>query len=643
MKLYFKSITFLFLFSLSFGCINTTKEVKNNHLVLNETKKMIPTWLKMNVEESLPQKGLNVWVPSSNFQTSSLVKVPRFPRKISIKELEKNPALKDFKIEKMDVNKALLLTAVKNEQVSAQISVAADVDIENLEVVFTDFKKEDGTVLEKEIIQTRFVKYLPVERARSEYVWSPELEEVIGEGVSGSMAPNVVGDALIETSTVNVPQYRAQPIWFTFKIPKTIKSGLFKGYVTLKTKQFKALKYMVSLIILDIHIPDDKAYQFHLDLWINPSSIAECYQIPHWSDAHWSLIKTYLKDYATRGGKNIATTITHEPWHKPWIKNTTISQSQFGYKSMVKWTKSATGIWHFDYSNFDTYVQMAFDLGISESINAYSLTPFRTKQKIHFYNENTKKDEILELDIGDADYKDIWSQFLKSFKLHLLEKGWFKKTYLGFDEKPDEVLNLLQEIIREAAPEFLDRIVVAGHPEATKYAQNLSLSYMFFPDQPLEKKATIPVGSIIENRNAENKTTTFYLCAEPSHPNTLSYSPAIEAQMIPWLALKYNTDGYLRWAYNNWTKDPFNQPVFIHNQGDDYYVYPGDAGPISTIRWELLKEGIEDYELFKVIQASGNVSDERLQKAVELATRSQDGRFKSVEDMVRARNLILNK
>ena len=83
--------------------------------------------------------------------------------------------------------------------------------------------------------------------------------------------------------------------------------------------------------------------------------------------------------------------------------------------------------------------------------------------------------------------------------------------------------------------------------------------------------------------------------------------------------------------------------MFIHNQGDDYYVYPGDAGPISTIRWELLKEGIEDYELFKVIQASGNVSDEKLQKAVELATRSQDGRFKSVEDMVRARNLILNK
>ena len=356
-------------------------------------------------------------------------------------------------------------------------------------------------------------------------MWSPHLEEVIGEGVSGTMAPNVVGDALIETSTVNVPQYRAQPIWFTFKIPKTIKSGLFKGYAIIKTKQFGELKVKLLLNILDFEIPDDKAYQFHLDLWINPSSIAEYYQLPHWSNAHWSLIKRYLKDYATRGGKNIATTITHEPWHKPWINNTTVSQSQFGYKSMVNWRKSATGVWHFNYSNFDDYVQMAFDLGISESINAYSLTPFHTKQKIHFYNENTKKDEIIELDIRDADYRDIWSQFLKSFKLHLLEKGWFEKTHLGFDEKPDEVLKLLQEIIREAAPEFLDRIVVAGHPEATKYAQNLSLSYMFFPDQPLEKKATIPVGSIIENRNAENKTTTFYLCAEPSHPNTLSYSP----------------------------------------------------------------------------------------------------------------------
>lgn len=604
---------------------------------------MSPTWLKMNVEESLPLKGLNVWVPSSNFQTSSLVKVPRFPRKISKKKLEENPALKDFKIEKMDANIALLLSAVKNEQVSAQISVAADVNIENLEVVFTDFKKEDGTILKKEIVQTRFVKYLPVERARSEYVWSPQLEEVIGEGVSGTMSPNVVGDALIETSSVTVPSYRAQPIWFTFKIPKTIASGVFEGTMILTTTNFQTKKYQVSINILANEIPDYKEYQFHLDLWINPSSIAEYYQLTHWSDAHWSLIEVYLKDYATRGGKNIATTITYEPWHKPWINNTTISQSQFGYKSMVKWTKSAAGVWRFDYSIFDRYVQMAFDLGISESLNAYSLTPFHTKQKIHFYNEKIKKADIIELDIQDANYKEIWTQFLKSFKLHLLEKGWFEKTYLGFDEKPDEVLALLQEIIREASPEFLDRIVVAGHPQATKYAQNLSLSYMFFPGQPLEKKATIPVVSIIENRRVENKITTFYLCAEPSHPNTLTYSPAVEAQMVPWLALKYNTDGYLRWAYNNWTNDPFNNPVFIHNQGDDYYVYPGEKGPISTIRWELLKEGIEDYELFRVIQASGNVSDETLQKAIELATRSQDGRFKSVEDMVRARNLILNK
>lgn len=164
---------------------------------------------------------------------------------------------------------------------------------------------------------------------------------------------------------------------------------------------------------------------------------------------------------------------------------------------------------------------------------------------------------------------------------------------------------------------------------------------MFFPEQPLDGRSEFPIHETINKRKKEGKQTTFYLCAEPAHPNTLSYSPAIEAQLIPWLVLKYNTDGYLRWAYNNWTEDPFNKPVFIHNQGDDYYVYPGKNGPISSIRWELLKEGIEDYELFTIIKQNGDISDKSLQRVIQIATRNQDGRYKNVDDINQVRNILL--
>lgn len=636
-----KRLKFVILFAylmLSMGCA-----VYNNGNEKNkEHQEKFPEWLKINVEEALPKNDFNVWIPTNNFQTSSLIKVPRFPRKIKDSEIEKNPALKNFSISPLADGKTLELSGVKNEQISAQISVASTHDIKNFKVEISDLISSAGNALKSSNILIRYVKYLPVERARSEYDWSPMSEEIIGEEVSGSMNPNFVADALLNEEKINFSAYQAQPVWFTIKIPKNIKPETYKGKIKISADGLNTKEYNLEIKVQDISIPDYTDYKFHLDLWINPTSIAQIYKVEDWSEKHWELIKTYLKDYASAGGKNIATIITEDPWQKPWIKGTTHSQTQYGYKSMVKWIKTKDGKWNFDYEIFDRYVSLAESLGISTFINAYSMTPFHTKQTIKYYDESDDKDKSVIIDITDADYKLMWESFLKNFKNHLLQKGWYDKTYLGFDEKPNDILEKITNIIKNSAPEFLDRLIIAGHPESSHFAQNLSISYMFFPDAPLEKKAAIPVLPTINQRKNDKKTTTFYLCAEPAHPNTLTFSPAVEARMIPWLAYKYNADGYLRWAYNNWTQDIYNHPVFLHTQGDDYYVYPGKNGPDSSIRWELLKEGIEDFELIKMLEEKPNIKQEQVQKAINQATQSEDGRYKNIEDIENARKIIID-
>lgn len=642
MKVIFtKRVLVLVLILFIFGCFSQKRKNDIQRELTFDGIKEVPEWLKLNVDEAFPINGLNIWVPTNNFQTSSLIRVPRFPRKFSAQEINDNKALKDFEIIPLQVDKVLEISAIRNEQVSVQIAIGAKKNLSQVDIKISDLKGKNGEVFNKKNIQIRYVKYLSVERARSEYVWSPMLEEIVGEGVSGTMSPNVVGDPLIVTDSINVPAYRAQPVWITFKIPKNTTPGIYEGIVSIHSHEFGLIKHKLRLKVLDIQLPDYQDYKFHLDLWLNPSAIAEYYHLDDWSEDHWNMISKYLEDYASRGGKNITTIITHEPWHKPWINNTTISQSLFGYKSMILWVMDEQGNWEFDYTIFDKYVQLATNLGIDEAINAFSLAPFHTSQKIHYYDKKDKRNRVLELEIDEKLYEDIWVKFLGDFKEHLIKKDLFERTYLGFDEKQENELVKLQKIINKGAPEFLKRIVIAGHIETTKFAQNLSISYMYFPNQPLADKAAMPILPTIEIRNSEDKLTTFYLCAEPAHPNTLTYSPAVESQMIPWLALKYNTNGYLRWAYNNWTEDPFNKPVFIHNQGDDYYVYPGEDGPISSIRWELLKEGIEDYELFRIIEEKGDISNDSLNKAIELATRNQDGRYKNVDDLMKSRSILL--
>ncbi|HSB93755.1 MAG TPA: DUF4091 domain-containing protein, partial [Flavitalea sp.] len=61
-----------------------------------------------------------------------------------------------------------------------------------------------------------------------------------------------------------------------------------------------------------------------------------------------------------------------------------------------------------------------------------------------------------------------------------------------------------------------------------------------------------------------------------------------------------NMDGYLRWAYNSWTATPLADSRFTAwPAGDTYQVYPG---PMSSIRFEKLIEGIQDYEKIQILK-----------------------------------------
>jgi len=55
--------------------------------------------------------------------------------------------------------------------------------------------------------------------------------------------------------------------------------------------------------------------------------------------------------------------------------------------------------------------------------------------------------------------------------------------------------------------------------------------------------------------------------------------------------------------------------------GDGFLVYPGPDGPVDSIRWEIIRDGIEDYDYLRIltdrinkVQAAG-VNQALLEKA----------------------------
>jgi len=589
----------------------------------------VPEWLMVQVESALPSEGLNVWVPTGIFASSSLVRVPRFPRA-------------SRSIEKISKDQVLELQAVRNEQVSAQLAIAATDTLSDLQVQVSDLKSESGELIPASNVKVRYVKYVPVHRAYTGNTY----EDVAGSeglsGVSGFGGPDVVGDPLIELEKVGVPAFRAQPAWFTVKVPKENTPGRYEGTIKITSDQYGVVKLPIQLAVREYSIPDPQNYKFHMDAFMNPSSLASYYGVEAWSDGHWDLIKKYFANLASLGQKKITTTITEKPWKKPWLNDQMQPQTGTGYQSMVKWVLGSEGEWEFNYEIFDKYVETGLEVGVGPYISAYSMLTFRGAQRLTYLDEQKGKEVTEYLDVKDKRYKEVWTTFLRDFSAHLRQKGWLDQIYLGFDERPPELMDHILKIIENSAPDLRDKIYISGGPDVDKYAEDIKIEYSYFPGGSRSNKKTTEV---IKRRNEVGQPIRFYLtcCGDP-HPNMYTYSPAIESRMMPWISLKYNLDGYSHWAYNSWpTLNVFEFPVFNYTQGDEYYVYPGLKGPLSSIRWELIKEGIEDFELVQILKDSKNLKNETLERAIDLATRDSNGQKKHKEDLFRARQILFKE
>lgn len=603
-----------------------------------------PEWLRFAVEQALDDadfdgSGLQLWIPTGEFESSSLVRLPRFPVSIDGED-----------------RRELTLSGVRNEQQSAQLAVTTTDRISSLSCSVGELSSESGRI-PAENITTRFVGYVPVERALGEATWSATLEGVAGDAVSGTRRPDVVGDPLLEWPAVDIPPYQTQPVWITVDIPADVDPGEYTGAVTLEADDCEPIERDLRLTVREPVLPEPSAFDFHLDVWMCPDGIVQEYDVEPWSEPHWELLERYFEDLATRSQSAVTTTLVENPWMQDWLEGTRRPQTQSGYRSMVGWEYDGES-WEFDFSVFDRYVEMARDCGVGPRIHAFGLLGFRPPEHLNYVHIERGERVKEQVEVGDDRWTEAWTAFFDDFDAHLRDRGWLEDVWLAIDERDEAILAETVSFLEDVAPQFTDRLSIAGSEAAASYADDLSLNTLYVSDIPLENERSLIDETEIEedtpdvealspetivDRRHDGKTTTFYTGGTPSHPNQLTFSPAVESRLLPWIAAEGCFDGYLCWSYTNWPEDVYANPTFQYVQGGEYLVYPGPDGPVSSIRWELLREGIEDYEL---LRATGNGSflgpDERVDEAITTVTSELDGRKADVSELPRARATLVD-
>jgi len=206
-----------------------------------------------------------------------------------------------------------------------------------------------------------------------------------------------------------------------------------------------------------------------------------------------------------------------------------------------------------------------------------------------YFDESTNKEAVFTEAIGTPGYNLFWSTMLKDFTRHLKQKNWFAKTYIAMDERPMPDMKSVIALLKSIDSEW--KIALAGeyHEEIEKDVFNYCIASKW--EYPAE---------VLKNRHAEGKISTWYTCCTEPYPNAFTFSSPAEQVWMGWYTANKNMDGYLRWAYNSWTKSPLTDSRFTAwPAGDTYLVYPG---PFSSVRFEKMIEGAQDFEKIKLLR-----------------------------------------
>ena len=459
-------------------------------------------------------------------------------------------------------------TAWKGERVHTQILVWTNQDIAQLSFKVKGLVGEGGHSIPDENIKAAFVRY------------------TMADDITGGCADrdlsvddsSLVADPIDIIDKIPVQANTVRPIWLTVQVPADSPAGEYTGSIIIRAGKKHELK--ISLNILDHVLPPPAEWTYDFDLWQYPAPIARMHDVKLWSEEHFELMKPYFTTLANAGQKVISANIIEQPWG--------LDHVHFDDPSLVKWTRKKDGTWEYDFSLFDRYISFVMECGITQRINCYSMITWDLS--FIYYDEAMGRNNSITLTPGSDEYTDYWSGMIKEFTRHLKEKGWFAKTAIAMDERPVESMQAIITLLKEIDPEW--RIALAGdsyHPEIEEDIYDWCLaSYLKIDD------------SVLKHRKSQGKPTTYYTACPEIYPNGHTMSPPAENAFLGWHAAAKGYTGYLFWAFNTWVANPLQDSRWRrYPAGDLFQFYPG---PRTSIRFEKLIEGIQDFEKVRILR-----------------------------------------
>lgn len=513
----------------------------------------------------------------------------------------------------------LSVELARNESEPLQIAVRANRSLAGVKVNVTPPADAAGHSLTA--IEITRVGYVPIDHKTSYYrsdtpVWHRKYPTGSGscDGWAGWWP-----DPLLPENSLDLEPGRTQAVWITFSSTSETPAGSYSGQIEFRQDDKVILNRPYTLQVWDFTLPTD-------------THLAAIYDVR--AGGQWQA-----------GGKK-AVDVRHAIMRKMASRRLCADR----VRTTPKFTRDGDRILA-DFSEYDSEADIFFgELNFPRSYTPgffYLFGWAHPPRSILGEAPYEGKFPYEDADRGQLRpaYKRVYQECLRQYWTHMKEKGWADRIVLYISDEPHfshehirRQMQALCDMIHEAAPDIPIYSSTWRHcPEWDGHLDVWGVGqYGCFPVEEMETRSA--AGDRLWF------TTDGQMCTDTPYC-------AIE-RLLPHYCFKYKVEAYEFWGVDWLTYDPyeFGWHSYIRQSstpgefyyvrypnGDGFLLYPGTpAGqdePVSSIRFEQAREGVEDYEYLYLLQnlaaAKGDVEAEKvLTEASELVTiPNAGGRF----------------
>ena len=206
------------------------------------------------------------------------------------------------------------------------------------------------------------------------------------------------------------------------------------------------------------------------------------------------------------------------------------------------------------------------------------------------------------------------------------ENGLLDKIFISFFDEPgsEEKLNYILDstvTMHETCPGFhsMDAIYLDLRLDGRNIIERLSdVTDMYCPKI---QNFTGEIRETMLKLKAERGDTLFwYVCngnETPGTINRLPCTPGTDKRLLFWQQYQQNVDGFLYWRATCWNghedvwsenymtkkRNFFRGGGWPTDEGVLLYWHPETGMPVSTLGFEAMRDGIEDFQLMKMVEA----------------------------------------